>query len=291
MSKDTLTAGGHRATGDGVDLYYEVEGAGPLCVALPGGPGMHGRGFGAALGLGGFLTVATLHPRGSGESADAPDGDYRLPAYARDVAALLDHLGRDRAIILGHSHGGMIAQRFALDFPQRVEKLILADTGANLSEFLGDVEAAVQGYHDRPWFAESYRALQREWAGDYRTAEDMGALWLAEMPLYFRDWDDQFERLRTERMFLPIRMTPLQTFNEGEALTMDLRPDLARISAPTLVMVGRYDFITSPRMAEDIAGRIPGAQLVVFEGSGHMPFFEEPDHWRAVIRTFVERVE
>jgi proline iminopeptidase len=291
MSEGTLTAGGHRVTAPGVDLYYEVEGTGPLCIALPGGPGMHGRGFGAALGLGAFLTVATLHPRGSGESGDPADGDYTLPACARDVAALLDHLGRERAIILGHSHGGMIAQRFALDFPGRVEKLILADTAANLSEFLGDVETAVQAYRDRPWFAESYRALQREWAGDYQTADDMGALWLAEMPLYFRDWGAQFERLRTERLFLPIRMAPLQTFNEGEALTMDLRPDLARISAPALVMVGRYDFITGPRMAEEIAGRIPGAQLVVFEGSGHMPFFEEPDRWQAVIRAFVERVE
>ena len=290
MSASALTAGGHRVPANGVDLYYEVEGAGPLCVALPGGPGMHGRGFGAALGLGGFLTVATLHPRGSGESADAPGGDYTLPAYARDVAALLDHLGRDRAIILGHSHGGMIAQRFALDFPQRVEKLILADTAANLSEFLGDVDAAVQRYRDRPWFAEAYRALQREWAGDYHTADEMGALWLDEMPLYFCAWSDRFERLRTERLYLPLRMAPLQAFNEGEAQTMDLRPELARISAPTLVMVGRYDFITGPHMAEDIAGRIPGAQLVVFEESGHMPFFEEPDRWQAAIRAFVERV-
>ena len=56
-------------------------------------------------------------------------------------------------------------------------------------------------------------------------------------------------------------------------------------------MVGRYDFITGPGMAEDIAGRIPGAQLVVFEGSGHMPFFEEPDRCQAVIRAFIERAD
>ena len=130
-----LHPGGHHVTLNGIRHYYAVQGQGPLCILLPGGPGMHGSGYGAMGGLPAFLTLLTFHPRGSGESRDAPNGDYTLPAYARDLAALLDHLGRDQAIILGDSHGGMIAQRFAIDFPDRVEKLILADTAANLSEF------------------------------------------------------------------------------------------------------------------------------------------------------------
>jgi proline iminopeptidase len=82
-------------------------------------------------------------------------------------------------------------------------------------------------------------------------------------------------------------MEPLRQFNAGEAETMDLRPELGRITAPTLVLVGRYDFITNPQMAADIARHIPNAHLLVFEQSGHMPYVEEPDAWRAAIRNFV----
>jgi proline iminopeptidase len=287
MSQATPQPGTHRATLNGVACTYEVHGQGPLCVVLPGGPGMHPNYVGTFAGLTDFLTLLTLHPRGAGESGDAPDSDYSLPAYAREVAALLDHLGRDRAIIFGHSHGGMIAQQFAIDFPQRVEKLILADTAAYLGDFVTDLDAAVARYRDQPWFPDAYDAIRREWAGEYETAGEMGDLWLREMPFYFREWGDQHEPYRAARPALPVRLDPLRQFNDQEAATMDLRPGLARVQVPALVLVGRHDFITTPDMAADIARHLPHAQLVVFEGSGHLPFVEEPDAWRSTIRQFI----
>jgi proline iminopeptidase len=279
--------GMRRVTLNGTAYAYEIQGQGPLCIVLPGGPGMHPHYVGTLGGLDEFLTLLTLHPRGAGESGAAADDDYTLAAYARDVAALLDHLGRERAIVLGHSHGGMIAQRFAIDFPDRVEKLILADTAANLTEFLGDLDAALARFRDRPLFADAHDAIRREWAGEYRTAEEMGELWLREMPLYFYEWGPHYEHLRQSRIGLPVQLEPLRRFNAGEAETMDLRPDLHRITAPTLVVAGRYDFITNPQMAADIARHIPNAHLLIFERSGHMPYVEEPDAWRAAIRNFV----
>jgi proline iminopeptidase len=181
----------------------------------------------------------------------------------------------------------MIAQRFAIDFPHRVEKLILADTAANLTDFLGDLDAALARFRARPWFADAHNAIRREWAGEYETAAEMGELWLREMPLYFYEWGPQYEHLRQSRVALPVRLDPLRQFNAGEAATMDLRPELGRITAPTLVLVGRYDFITNPQMAADIVRHIPNAYLIVFERSGHMPYVEEPDAWRAAIRNFV----
>src|SRR3569832_1715119 len=101
MNPDSVTPGSHRATLNGVAYSYEVRGQGPLCLVLPGGPGMRPNYVGDMGGLTDFLTLLVLHPRGAGEAGDAPDADYSLPAYARDVAALLDHLGRDRVIVLG----------------------------------------------------------------------------------------------------------------------------------------------------------------------------------------------
>lgn len=287
MSHEALHSGTHRVLLNGVACTYEVQGHGPLCIVLPGGPGMHPNYVGTFAGLTDFLTLLTLHPRGAGESADAPDDDYTLPAYAREVAALLDHLGRERAIIFGHSHGGMIAQQFAIDFPRRVEKLILADTAAYLGDFVGDLAAAVTRYRDQPWFPDAYDAIRREWAGDYTTAEEMGDLWLRELPFYFRAWSAEHEPYRAARPGLPSRLAPLRQFNDHEATTMDLRPGLARVLAPALVLVGRYDFITTPTMAEGIAHHLPHAHLVVFEESGHLPFIEEPEAWRTTIRQFV----
>jgi proline iminopeptidase len=248
---------------------------------------MHAGGMGDLGGLTGFLTLLTIHPRGSGDSADAPDGDYTLPAYAHDLAALLDHLGHDQAIVLGHSHGGMIAQRFAIDYPERVERLILADTAANLAAVVNDLDAAVAPFRDQPWFADAYDAIQREWAEEYETADEMGELWLREMPFYFHHWGPAQEAFRATRPFLPTRLDSLRQFNAGEAQTMDLRPALGRVTAPTLVLVGRHDFITTPQMAADIARHIPAARLVIFEQSGHLPFIEEPDAWRDTIRAFI----
>jgi proline iminopeptidase len=69
---------------------------------------------------------------------------------------------------------------------------------------------------------------------------------------------------------------------------MDLRPPLKRITVPTLVMVGRHDFITNVAMAEEIATHIPHAQLVIFEDSGHYALVEEPEKFYRVIKGFVE---
>ena len=287
MHTDPLSPGGHTAPLPPGSIHYTVQGSGPLCVVLPGGPGMHPNYVGDLGGLDDFLTLLVMHPRGAGESADAPDGDYTLPAYARDVAALLDHLGRRAVLVLGHSHGGMIAQRFAIDFPDRVERLILADTAASLGSVIQDLDAATARFRDQPWYADARAALDAEWAGAYGTAEEMGELWLREMPFYFCEWGPHYEPLRAARIGLPTRLDPLRAFNANEAPAMDLRPELARITAPTLVLVGRYDFICTPAMAAGIAQHIRGARLVVFEQSEHMVYAEERAAWQAAIRGFV----
>jgi proline iminopeptidase len=80
----------------------------------------------------------------------------------------------------------------------------------------------------------------------------------------------------------------LKTFNDNEAATMDLRPQLKKITVPTLVIVGRHDFITNVAMAEEIVQRIPNARLEIFEDSGHFVLVEEPEKFYGVIKEFIE---
>lgn len=273
---------------NGVQIHYTVRGSGPHMIAHSGGPGMDAHGWDDFAKIDDFVTIVAMHPRGSGLSGPAADDAYLLPDYASDVQALRLHLGVDKPIVMGWSHGGMVAMQFAFTYPDSLSKLILFDTSAYFGEFLGDMEGAVQEFKHEPWFETSFAALKAEWAGEYKTDEDMSRLWVEEMKFYFKKFDQRAEAYHERTKDLSIRIAPLKTFNDREAATLDLRPHLHKITVPTLVIVGRYDFITNVAMAEEIVKHIPNASLVIFEESGHYAFVEEPEKFYRVIKEFVE---
>ena len=137
-----LTAGEYDVTLNGVKIHYTVRGKGPVMIAHSGGPGFDARVWDDFAGIDDFVTVVAIHPRGSGLSGPAAGDAYLLPDYASDVEALRLHLGLEKPIVMGWSHGGMVVQQFAFTYPNSLSKLILFDTSAYFGEFLGDIEAA-----------------------------------------------------------------------------------------------------------------------------------------------------
>jgi proline iminopeptidase len=273
---------------NGVQIHYTVRGSGPVLLAHSGGPGMDARGWDDFARIDEFVTIVAIHPRGSGLSGTADGDAYLLPDYVSDLQALRLHLGLDKPILMGWSHGGMVAMHFAFTYPDALSKLILFDTSAYFGEFLGDMEEAVQEFKHERWFKKSFAALKAEWDGDYKTDEDMSRLWAEEMKFYFKKFDERAQAYHERTRDLPIRIAPLKTFNDREAATMDLRPHLTKITVPTLVIVGRHDFITNVVMAEEMLKHIPNARLVIFEDSGHYALVEEPETFYRVIQEFVE---
>jgi proline iminopeptidase len=282
-----LIPGEYDAMLNGVRIHYTIRGSGPALIAHSGGPGMDARLWDDFAKIDEFVTVIAVHPRGSGLSDPAPDDAYLLPDYAADVEALRLHLGLDRPILMGWSHGGIVAQQFAFTYPDSLSKLILFDTTAYFGEFLSDIEAAVGEFKDQPWFEESFAALKKEWAGEYQTDEDMAQLWAHEMKFYFKRFGARAEGYHQRTKDLPMRIASLKVFNESEAVTMDLRPRLKDITVPTLVIVGRHDFITNVAMAEEMVKHIPNARLEIFEDSGHFALVEEPEKFYRVVKQFV----
>ena len=273
---------------NGVQIHYTVRGTGPVLLAHSGGPGMDARGWDDFAHIDDFVTIVAMHPRGSGLSGAAAGDAYLLPDYASDLQALRLHLSIDKPILMGWSHGGMVAMQYASTYPDALSKLILIDTSAYFGEFLSDIEGAVQEFKDETWFERSFAALKAEWAGEYQTDEDMVRLWAEEMKFYFKKFDERAEAYHERTKELPVRIAPLKTFNDREAPTLDLRPQLHKISVPTLILVGRHDFITNVAMAEEIVRHIPNAQLEIFEDSGHYAMVEEPGKFYQVIKEFVE---
>jgi len=272
---------------NGVQIHYSVRGKGPLLIAHSGGPGADARDWDDFARIDDFVTILAIHPRGSGLSGPAAGDAYLLPDYASDVEAMRVHLGLDKPVLMGWSHGGMVAQQYAFTYPDSISKLILFDTSAYFGEFLNDVEAAVQEFKNEPWFEESLAALKKEWAGEYETDEDMGRLWQHEKKFYFKKFNARAQAYAERTKDSLIKVAPLRVFNEKEAPTFDLRPQLKKIKVPTLVIVGRHDFITNVAMAEEMVKHIPNAQLEVFEESGHYGFVEEPQKFYRVIKAFV----
>lgn len=282
-----LIPGEYDVTLNGVQIHYTVRGSGPVLIAHSGGPGTDARLWDDFAKIDDFVTIVMMHPRGSGLSGPAAGDAYLLPDYAADVEALRLHLGVDKPIIMGWSHRGMVAMQFAFSYPDSLSKLILVDTSAFFGEFLTDLEGAVQEFKNEPWFEASFAALKAEWAGEYQTDEDMGRLWAQEMKFYFKKFDERAQAYHERTKDLPIRIAPLKTFNDQEAPMLDLRPYLRDITVPTLVIVGRHDFITNVAMAEEIVKYIPDARLEILEDAGHFGHVEEPEKFYRVVKEFV----
>ena len=284
-----LIAGEYDVTLNGVQIHYTVRGKGPLLIAHSGGPGADARDWDDFAKIDDFVTIIAIHPRGSGLSGPAAGDAYLLPDYASDMDALCRYLGLEKPMLMGWSHGGMVALEYAIRYPDSLSKLILFDTSAYFGEFLSDVEASVQAFKNEPWFEDSLDALKKEWAGEYQTDEDMGRLWQREKKFYFKKFDARAQAYAERTKDTLIKIAPLRVFNEKEAPSFDLRPQLEKINVPTLIIVGRHDFITNVEMAKEMAARIPNAQMEVFEESGHYGFVEEPEKFYRVVKEFVEK--
>ena len=179
-------------TADGRTLSYRREGSGPVLVCHPGGPGFSSRYFGDLAGLGGSFTLVLLNPRGS-EGSDRPSDRraYATEDYVNDLEELRAHLGLEQMLLLGHSHGGVVAQAYAAAHPDRVEKLVLASTLARFAEEqTAAMEAGMHAKADEPWYADALAALEAEQEGRFESDEELAELALREFPFYFARYGD-----------------------------------------------------------------------------------------------------
>jgi proline iminopeptidase len=188
---------------------------------------------------------------------------------------------------LGHSHGGVVAAAYAAAHPDRVERLVLASTLARFAkEHEAAMEAGMEARRAEPWYSDARAALDDEQAGRFETDEELGELAIREFPFYFARYGTPEQAyLDTLRDEVPVA-DALILFNNEIFTTFDLRPDLPKITAPTLVITGEDDFITGPACAADFAS-IPDVTTVVLPDSGHFIFVEARDRFRDEVTAFL----
>jgi pimeloyl-ACP methyl ester carboxylesterase len=254
-----------------VRLFYRDLGHGPPVVLLHGWTMTHAVWDRQVQELGDSHRLILPDLRGHGDS-DKPLGAYDPDRHAADINALLDHLELPAVTLIGWSFGGTTAIRIASSYGERIAKLALINAAgpkylAGPDSPDGHTEETLQGW------------LVRE--------RDDVASWrrycMAAMPR--EAYDERF----TDWLWIQSMRTPswaAAPMLEAYARA-DLRAELNRIQAPTLILHGVHDVFCAPEGARRLAGGIPDAELIEFADSGHSPQWEESGKFTNALRRFL----
>ncbi|HZT10981.1 MAG TPA: alpha/beta fold hydrolase [Actinomycetota bacterium] len=291
-----MAPGAHHVTINNLSIAYHVHGKGPVVIAHAGGPGAQWDIL-RMPEVEKFATVVYLEPVGTGASGrlDDPNG-YTIERYVKDVEGLRAVLGLDRFVLLGHSHGGFVAQAYALAYPNRLRGLILYDTSPTTGPvWQRDVEANLAWFEREPWFAEAKLALAQETTA--KDDDEMTAVFRREMPLYFADWTAHAARYEPYRAAVRFAVAPGRAGTDpqapgqvGIAPVFDVVSRLGEIRVPTLILSGTKDFVCSARFGRVLHEGIPESRLVLLPHSGHMGHIEEPLAFAAAVQEYLVEI-
>ena len=272
------------ATLRGCDLYYEAQGEGEVIILLPGLGHDHTYYAKTAPLLATVGKTVAPDPRGLGLSKSAATR-YSVEEWAQDVAGLIEHLGAERAHLVGSSLGACVALQVALDFPARVASLCL-----------------VAG------FAELDRSLELNFRMRIEVIEQLGlgdvlashiAMWT--LGRTFINTDEG--KAAVDRLFASVRrnspgryiafirsILDFGRLEPHQAGQPKITARLGEVRVPTCVIVGGEDILTPVSHAKLMADAIEGAELHVIPGCGHITFTERPEETAALIHAFLRKV-
>jgi proline iminopeptidase len=268
-----------------VDLGYETFGSRGIrlpVIAVNGGPGLTH----AYMLMNDMWQkeaqsrlVVFYDQRGTGASkrleAGAPQD---MDAQVEDLEAVRVQLGLEKVALVGDSYGGMLAMAYAAAHPEHVAKLVLSDSAPPAWKSL--VHLLPQTFPD---IEEEDEAEQKKLGADTDAAARLSLRNHFRMIFYSPEKRDAYMASMGDLGFEPAVSAAVGKATEK----IDLTPALAGFRFPTLVITGRYDMNVAPLTAWQMAHEIPGAKIVFFEQSGHLPSYEEPEKYQRVLESFL----
>ena len=250
------------------EIHCDVQGAGPVVCLMAT---LGGSWAAEARLLRDRYTVLTYSMRGYGKSRNFEPAFPSNEAHASDLAAILDHLGFDKVVLVGLSHGGAVAQHFAADYPARLNGLVIVSSFAHAS---GSTRIFLELLHG------------------FLKRGDLATFW--EVLRAFLCSEQNFPRLRRMESTLKSLMFDQYTCESllaiyESSLRHDTRPLLPRINVPTLVVGGKEDMLFPPRITAELTALIPNAEERLLP-TAHVPPVEDLQAFHATLSEFIERL-
>ena len=275
-----------------VQAYIYGEGDRTLLLANggPGLPSLYLRAPHARLAQAGWKVVA-WDQLGCGAS-DRPDDPalWTLARYVEEAEQVRAALDLGKVHLLGHSWGTWLFTEYCLTYPQHVKSCVLADGACDIPHLVGELDRL------RSALGEETVAMMRrhEAAGTIEHPEYQAAVTILNYRHVCRlqDWPATLtEALADWNMGPYVTMQGPNEFTyTGNMKDWNRIPAMGDITAPVLVLAGRFDELT-PACSEKMHAAMPNARLEIFEGSSHMPFYEEPEAYFAVLEGFLSAVD
>lgn len=274
------------------ELFFDVEGSSlvpdgtqmrdrPIAFLLHGGPGADHTSYKPTFSvLADRMQLVYIDHRGQGRSLRSDPRTYTLDHNVEDLEALRQYLGLGSIVVMGGSYGGMVGLAYAARYPQNVSHLIVFATASHAG-----FRARAQAILCDRGTPEQLAMAQRLWDGNFETEQQLQDYFEVMAPLYSVRY--QPNTPPNQRTIYSI--DAINTAFGGFLREFDLRPELERITAPTLVLGAKHDWICPPEFSEEIAQRIPQAHLHIFEDSGHLIRADAPEALLAAIGDFLDR--
>jgi len=297
-SNRTLLAqdpGGDYTVINGAKIWYETSGKGEPLLLIPGGPGFSHLYFTphfAKLSYKFNIIYFDAFGRGKSDRAKSPD-EYSIRRDVEDIEGLRKYLGIDKLNIFGHSYGGIVAQVYALKYPEHVKKLILSNTLFNsemCQAMITNLNNEIQNQFPEIW--EKLKSIRER---DHKSSTIEYLMTSSPVSLqlgYFYNASNAQRLAGDQYSFNPDVYFSLAGDDAGFVVGgdlggLDFSIQLKEIKIPTLVIGGRFDRVCLPKYTLLYKKFMPQAEFVMFEESGHFPYIEEPLKFCETIETFL----
>lgn len=272
-------------TSDSVKLFVQVAGQGTPCLFVHGGPGAGSYSFEKLGGnrLEDKLQMVYLDQRGSGRSGSSHTKNYSMARMVQDMEELRQQLGLQKWVVMAHSFGGTIATAYAQQYPQRVQALVLVNSVLNPVASLDSMLA--YGTSLLPAAARPAPSLPQM----QRFGMVMGALQQQKLAgqLQFSHDSLAARAVRASRAVPGNPEFAQQVFSGRLAdYGQDYAPATAKLTVPTLVILGQDDHTTGTTAA---TYQFPRKQVVTLPGK-HNSFLEQPERFRQAVVSFVQQL-
>ncbi len=288
--EESLENGVFDANLGGVSIHYAIHGSGPVIMVLPNSWGLTHSGLRALFQpLESVFTWVYFDPRGMGGSSPAEtDTDLSMATIRSDLEALRRHLKLGKTNVLGWSNGGMNLMLFAAENPGSMAAAIIVHSSAN---FTPEDLKRIQSEHPdlTQLFGEHFRGMSDEGLTEEQRNKKQKEFVIEQwFPILFADPVQGREKLRVLYKDADFSWRHYRYSNQVDGKDFDARPELPKITCPTLIIAGRHD-LTPPERVKVIHDLIPNSEFVVFEKSGHFSPVEEPERFAQVVTAFLKR--